>query len=62
MGDLEGALIDSDFAMREKETNPKAYFRQGQVNFLQFSIMFFVFCIQHSLNFSNSQLLGTHGT
>ncbi|KMZ59262.1 Peptidyl-prolyl cis-trans isomerase B [Zostera marina] len=32
MGDLEGALIDSDFAMREKETNPKAYFRQGQAH------------------------------
>ncbi|XP_042438353.1 peptidyl-prolyl cis-trans isomerase CYP40-like isoform X1 [Zingiber officinale] len=30
--DLEGALLDADFAIREKEANAKAYFRQGQAH------------------------------
>ncbi|KAL5992672.1 Peptidyl-prolyl cis-trans isomerase cyp40 [Asimina triloba] len=30
-GDLKGALLDTDFAMREGEGNVKALFRQGQV-------------------------------
>ncbi|XP_058088610.1 peptidyl-prolyl cis-trans isomerase CYP40-like [Magnolia sinica] len=31
LGDLKGALLDTDFAMREGEGNVKALFRQGQV-------------------------------
>ncbi|KAJ8619050.1 hypothetical protein MRB53_015236 [Persea americana] len=30
LGDLKGALLDTDFAMREGEDNVKALFRQGQ--------------------------------
>ncbi|KAL5705847.1 peptidylprolyl isomerase [Ranunculus cassubicifolius] len=30
LGDLEGALLDSDFALRDGEANVKALFRQGQ--------------------------------
>ncbi|CAN0878985.1 Peptidyl-prolyl cis-trans isomerase CYP40 [Linum grandiflorum] len=30
MGDIKGALLDTDFAMREGENNAKALFRQGQ--------------------------------
>ncbi|CAI0406881.1 unnamed protein product [Linum tenue] len=30
MGDIKGALLDTDFAMREGENNVKALFRQGQ--------------------------------
>ncbi|EEC74044.1 hypothetical protein OsI_09026 [Oryza sativa Indica Group] len=30
VGDLKGALLDADFALREGEGNPKAFFRQGQ--------------------------------
>uniref|UniRef100_A0A0D9YYI1 peptidylprolyl isomerase n=3 Tax=Oryza TaxID=4527 RepID=A0A0D9YYI1_9ORYZ len=30
LGDLKGALLDADFALREGEGNPKAFFRQGQ--------------------------------
>ncbi|XP_078432758.1 peptidyl-prolyl cis-trans isomerase / cyclophilin-40 (CYP40) / rotamase [Wolffia australiana] len=32
LGDLKGALLDADFALREKEGNAKAYFRQGQAH------------------------------
>ncbi|KAB2595015.1 peptidyl-prolyl cis-trans isomerase CYP40-like [Pyrus ussuriensis x Pyrus communis] len=31
LGDLEGALLDRDFALRDWETNVKALFRQGQI-------------------------------
>ncbi|KAG8384425.1 hypothetical protein BUALT_Bualt04G0116600 [Buddleja alternifolia] len=31
LGDLKGALLDSDFAIRDGEDNAKAFFRQGQV-------------------------------
>jgi peptidyl-prolyl isomerase D len=31
LGDLKGALLDADFALRESEGNAKAFFRQGQV-------------------------------
>ena len=31
LGDLKGALLDADFALREREGNAKAFFRQGQV-------------------------------
>lgn len=31
-GDLKGALLDTDFAMREGDNNVKALFRQGQVD------------------------------
>ena len=31
LGDLKGALLDADFALRETEGNAKAFFRQGQV-------------------------------
>lgn len=31
LGDLKGALLDTDFAIRDGENNVKAYFRQGQV-------------------------------
>ncbi|TQD75676.1 hypothetical protein C1H46_038790 [Malus baccata] len=31
LGDLEGALLDTDFALRDWEANVKALFRQGQV-------------------------------
>ncbi|CAL9159077.1 unnamed protein product [Musa hybrid cultivar] len=30
LGDLKGSLLDADFALREREGNAKAYFRQGQ--------------------------------
>lgn len=32
LGDLKGALLDTEFAMRDGEDNVKALFRQGQVN------------------------------
>ncbi|XP_058097030.1 peptidyl-prolyl cis-trans isomerase CYP40-like [Magnolia sinica] len=32
LGDLKGALLDTDFAMREGEGNAKALFRQGQAH------------------------------
>lgn len=32
LGDLIGALMDTDFAMRDGENNAKALFRQGQAN------------------------------
>ncbi|KAH6825476.1 peptidyl-prolyl cis-trans isomerase / cyclophilin-40 / rotamase [Perilla frutescens var. hirtella] len=32
LGDLEGALLDADFAIREKKDNAKAFYRQGQVH------------------------------
>ncbi|KAG8072480.1 hypothetical protein GUJ93_ZPchr0006g42829 [Zizania palustris] len=32
LGDLKGALLDADFALREGEGNPKAFFRQGQAH------------------------------
>ncbi|KAG6519147.1 hypothetical protein ZIOFF_022636 [Zingiber officinale] len=32
LGDLEGALLDAEFAIREREGNAKAYFRQGQAH------------------------------
>ena len=31
LGDLKGALLDTEFAVREWENNVKALFRQGQV-------------------------------
>ncbi|KAK6143527.1 hypothetical protein DH2020_023875 [Rehmannia glutinosa] len=31
LGDLKGALLDTDFAMRDGENNAKALFRQGQI-------------------------------
>ncbi|CAL8167271.1 unnamed protein product [Prunus armeniaca] len=34
LGDLKGALLDTDFAMRDAEDNVKALFRQGQVSML----------------------------
>lgn len=30
LGDLEGALLDADFALRDADDNVKAFFRQGQ--------------------------------
>ncbi|KAG0476300.1 hypothetical protein HPP92_013141 [Vanilla planifolia] len=32
LGDLKGALLDADFAIREREGNAKAFFRQGQAH------------------------------
>ncbi|KAK4424181.1 Peptidyl-prolyl cis-trans isomerase CYP40 [Sesamum alatum] len=32
LGDLKGALLDTDFAMRDGENNAKALFRQGQAH------------------------------
>ncbi|KAK8968893.1 Peptidyl-prolyl cis-trans isomerase CYP40 [Platanthera guangdongensis] len=32
LGDLKGALLDAEFAIREREDNAKAYFRQGQAH------------------------------
>lgn len=32
LGDLQGALLDADFAIRDGEDNVKAFFRQGQVS------------------------------
>ncbi|KAE8692666.1 Peptidyl-prolyl cis-trans isomerase CYP40 [Hibiscus syriacus] len=32
LGDLKGALLDTDFAIRDGEDNVKAFFRQGQVS------------------------------
>ncbi|RRT50555.1 hypothetical protein B296_00033802 [Ensete ventricosum] len=42
LGDLKGALLDADFALREREGNAKAYFRQGQVSmfFLKIYLLF----------------------
>jgi peptidyl-prolyl isomerase D len=37
LGDFKGALLDADFAIREREGHAKAYFRQGQV--LRFLLM-----------------------
>ncbi|XP_048230332.1 peptidyl-prolyl cis-trans isomerase CYP40 isoform X2 [Ricinus communis] len=34
LGDLKGALLDTDFAMREGDNNVKALFRQGQAHML----------------------------
>ncbi|KAL0450306.1 UNVERIFIED_CONTAM: Peptidyl-prolyl cis-trans isomerase CYP40 [Sesamum latifolium] len=31
LGDLKGALLDADFAIRDGEANAKAFYRQGQV-------------------------------
>jgi hypothetical protein len=31
LGDFNGALLDTDFAIREREGHSKAYFRQGKV-------------------------------
>ena len=31
LGDIKGALLDTEFAMREGDDNAKALFRQGQV-------------------------------
>jgi len=31
LGDIKGALLDTEFAMREGDNNAKALFRQGQV-------------------------------
>ncbi|GFP94554.1 peptidyl-prolyl cis-trans isomerase cyp40 [Phtheirospermum japonicum] len=31
LGNLKGALLDADFAIRDGKDNPKAFFRQGQV-------------------------------
>lgn len=31
LGDIKGALLDTEFAMREGNNNAKALFRQGQV-------------------------------
>ena len=38
LGDLKGALLDADFALREREGNAKAYFRQGQVSMFSLKI------------------------
>ncbi|XP_029124320.1 peptidyl-prolyl cis-trans isomerase CYP40 isoform X2 [Elaeis guineensis] len=32
LGDSRGALLDADFALREREGNAKAYYRQGQAH------------------------------
>lgn len=32
LGDLRGALLDTDFAIRDGDDNAKALFRQGQVD------------------------------
>lgn len=40
LGDLNGALLDADFALREREGNAKAFFRQGQVS-VCFPMFFF---------------------
>lgn len=32
LGDLKGALLDADFALRETDGNAKAFFRQGQAH------------------------------
>ena len=36
LGDLKGALLDTDFAMREGDNNVKALYRQGQVSICYF--------------------------
>lgn len=41
LGDLKGALLDADFALRETEGNAKAFFRQGQVILFNGSIFTF---------------------
>ncbi|XP_062228452.1 peptidyl-prolyl cis-trans isomerase CYP40-like isoform X3 [Phragmites australis] len=43
LGDLKGALLDADFALREREGNAKAFFRQGQCAVI-FSIVTGHFC------------------
>lgn len=34
LGDLKGALLDTEFAMRDGDDNVKALFRQGQVSII----------------------------
>ncbi|CAM8915698.1 unnamed protein product [Rhodiola kirilowii] len=59
LGDIHGALLDTDFAMREGEDNVKALFRQGQVELdvnKTFSIfLYLLLCkICFLLNFTRS--------
>jgi peptidyl-prolyl isomerase D len=44
LGDVKGALMDTEFAMREGNNNAKALFRQGQVGIEDFELVFNVFC------------------
>jgi peptidyl-prolyl isomerase D len=44
LGDIKGALMDTEFAMREGNNNAKALFRQGQVGIEDFELVFNVFC------------------
>ena len=52
MGDLKGALLDSDFAIRDLEDNAKAFFRQGQVGSYMRAIVYFsssglLYCVDY---------------
>ncbi|KAI3922183.1 hypothetical protein MKX01_005872 [Papaver californicum] len=48
-GDLEGALLDTDFALRDGEPNVKALFRQGQANMALNAIDAAVECFKKAL-------------
>ncbi|VAI84237.1 unnamed protein product [Triticum turgidum subsp. durum] len=50
LGDLKGALLDADFALRETEGNAKAFFRQGQAHIALNDIDAAVESFQHALD------------
>ncbi|RYR34525.1 hypothetical protein Ahy_A10g049466 isoform D [Arachis hypogaea] len=51
LGDLKGALLDTEFAVRDGENNAKALFRQGQELFfpLNISVLLLVINVSHFL-------------
>lgn len=55
LGDLKGALLDADFAIRDGENNAKALFRKGQVSFAAYPLLVFFpavpAIILHNANF-----------
>ncbi|KAJ1699724.1 hypothetical protein LUZ63_008236 [Rhynchospora breviuscula] len=50
LGDFKGALLDADFAIREKEGHAKAYFRQGQAHIALNDIDAAVESFKHALD------------
>lgn len=42
LGDLKGALLDTDFAIRDGDSNAKALFRQGQVHFFCYRLVVYI--------------------
>ncbi|EEC80231.1 hypothetical protein OsI_22166 [Oryza sativa Indica Group] len=54
LGDLKGALLDADFALRESEGNAKAFFRQGQAHIALNDIDAAVESFKHALELEPS--------